>query len=129
EIELQSWSWSETNEGSHASNSGGGAGKAELHDFHFQMAINKASPELFLACATGKHIKEATLTCREAGGNQEEYLKIKFTDLLVSSFGTGGNGSAGKPVESINFNFARIDFSYAQQDKDGKLKPYITKCD
>src|SRR5436190_10812916 len=77
EIEIASWSWGEANDGSHASNTGGGSGRVALQDFNFAMVVNKASPELFLACATGKHIDEATLTCREAGGKQQEYLKIK----------------------------------------------------
>lgn len=126
EIELQSWGWSETNAGSHATGAGGGSGRVKLEDFSFQMTINKASPKLFLACATGKHIPEALLTCREAGGKQNEYLKIKFTDLLVSSFQTGGNPAAVKPLESISFNFAKIEISYAPQKNDGSLGPYVT---
>ena len=31
------------------------------------MHVNKASPQLLLACATGKHIKEAVLTARRGG--------------------------------------------------------------
>ncbi len=128
EIEIQSWSWGETNAGSHASNTGGGAGAVVMNDFTFTMTVNKASPDLFLHCATGKHIDEALLTCREAGGKQQEYLKIKFTELLVSSYQTGGGNGADtiKPLETITFNFSRIDFSYAPQEK-GDLKPYITK--
>ena len=119
EIEILSWSWGEANQGSHASNTGGGTGAVVMNDFNFQMNVNKASPELFLACATGKHIDEATLTCREAGGKQEEYLKIKFTELLISSFQTGGNAENIKPLETITFNFSRIDYTYAPQNKGG----------
>ena len=127
EIEIQSWSWGAANSGSHAANTGGGAGRVALNDFSFQMTVNKASPDLISACTTGKIIDEATLTCREAGGKQQEYLKIKFTELLISSYQTGGSGENIKPLESITFNFSRIDFSYAPQDKTGSLKPYITK--
>jgi type VI protein secretion system component Hcp len=45
-----------------------------------------------LACASGQHIKKAVLTCRKAGGEQEEYLKVTFSDLLVSSYHGGGAG-------------------------------------
>ncbi len=121
EIDLLSWSWGEANAGSHAAGGGGGAGKVAMQDFNFTMTINKASPKLFLACATGQHIKEALLTCRKAGKEQQEYLKIKFSDLLISSYQTGGSGGDVVPVDQISFNFAKIETSYAPQKADGKL--------
>lgn len=127
EIQLETWSWGETQGGSHAAGGGGGVGKVAMQDFNFSMVINKASPLLFLACAQGKSIKEALLTCRQAGGKQEEYLKVKFTELLISSYQTGGSGEAVKPIESITFNFTRIDMTYAPQKTDGGSGPPITK--
>ena len=75
EIEITSWSWG-VNQTSHAGGGGGGAGKSVPLDFTFGHRIDKASPKLMLACATGQHIKQATLTCRKAGGQQQEYIKI-----------------------------------------------------
>jgi type VI secretion system secreted protein Hcp len=101
-----------------------------MNDFAFTMKINKASPKLFLACATGQHIKEALLTCRKAGKEQQEYLKIKFNDLLVSSFQTGGSSGDVIPMESISFNFSKIEYSYAAQKPDGGLEsPLVHKYD
>lgn len=125
EIELESWSWSESNAGSHAGGSGGGAGKVHMQDFNFSMSVNKASPKLLLACAQGTHIPEALLTCRKAGKDQQEYLKIKFTDLLVSSYQTGGSSGAVVPIESISFNFTKIEYEYYPQKKDGTLGPKV----
>ncbi|HWD91498.1 MAG TPA: type VI secretion system tube protein Hcp [Verrucomicrobiae bacterium] len=122
EIDLESWSWGQTNAGTHSAGSGGGAGKVSMHDFNFTMKINKASPKLFLACATGQHIKEALLTCRRAGKDQQEYLKIKFSELLVSNFQTGGSGGEGVvPTDQISLNFGKIEISYAPQKGDGTL--------
>jgi type VI secretion system secreted protein Hcp len=79
-----------------------------MQDFHFVMRVNKASAKLFLACASGEHIASATLTCRKAGKEQQEYLTIKFSDLLVTSYQTGGSaGSDVVPMEQISLNFAR----------------------
>jgi len=126
EIEIQSWGWGETNSGSHSVGGGGGAGKVALQDFSFSMPVNKATPELFLACATGKHIPDALLTCRKSGGKQQEYLKIKFTDLLISSYQTGGDPGSVNSQDRISFNFAKIELSYAPQKKDGSLAAYAT---
>src|SRR5450432_358215 len=92
EIELMSFSWGEQNSGSFAGNMGGGSGKVNMQDFHYTVPINKSSPKLFLACACGEHIKSATLTCRKAGKTQQEFLKWKFTDLLISSYTVGYRG-------------------------------------
>ena len=122
EIDLESWSWGASNAGSHSGGGGGGSGKVSMQDFHFTMKMNNATPKLMLACATGDHIKEATLTCRKAGGTQQEYLKVKMSDLLVSSYQTGGSGGGGVvPTEQISLNFSKIEYEYAPQDEKGKL--------
>ena len=122
EIDLQSWSWGQAQRGSSATGGGGGAGKVHMQDFHFVMSINKASPKLMLACATGEHIKKAVLTCRKAGKEQQEYLKVSFTDMLISSYQTGGSGSSSiLPTDQISFNFAKIEFEYKEQKPDGTL--------
>jgi type VI secretion system secreted protein Hcp len=122
EIDLQSWSWSEHQSGAHAAGGGGGAGKVSMADFHFTMHTNKASPKLMLACATGEHIKKATLVCRKAGKEQQEYLKVVMSDLLISSYQTGGSGASSVlPLDQISLNFAKIEVEYKPQNPDGTL--------
>jgi len=126
EIELESWSFGETNSGSMSHSGGGGAGKVSMQDFHFTMYVNKASSKLFLACATGEHIKSAKLTCRKAGKEQQEFYKVTFSDLLVSSYQVGGSGGSSViPVDQISLNFSKIEIEYAEQKADGTLGPYI----
>jgi type VI secretion system secreted protein Hcp len=122
EIDISSWSWGEANAGTHAGGGGGGAGKVHMQDFSFTMKVNKASPKLFLHCATGTHIKEGLLTCRKAGKEQQEYLKIKFTNLLVSSYQTGGSEGNVVPTDQIALNFSKIEITYAPQKEDGSLE-------
>jgi len=121
-IELLSWSFGESNGGSFSSGGGGGAGKVAMQDFNFVMSVNKASPKLFLACATGQHIPKAELKCRKAGGGQQEYLKYTFSDVLISSFRTGGSqGSSVIPTDQISFNFAKVEVEYKEQKADGSM--------
>lgn len=121
EIDVESWSWGENNAGGHAYGGGGGAGKVSMQDFHFVMRTCKATPELMLACAEGRHIKEATLTCRKAGKEQQEYLKIKFSDLLISSYQTGGSSGEVVPMDQVSFNYSKIEYEYSPQKADGTL--------
>ena len=119
-IELQSFSWGAANPARAGAGAGGGAGKVALQDFSVAMHVNKASPHLFLACATGRHIKQATLVGRKAGKVQQEFLIYRFTDVLVSSYQTRGSDDV-QPMDEISFNFARIDVEYRAQKPDGSL--------
>lgn len=121
EIEIESFSWGESNTGRTSSGGGGGAGKVQMQDIHFTTKISKASPKLFLSCASGKHIKKATLIARKAGKEQQEFLKIEFTDVLVSSYQTGGSESDGLPTDQVSLNFTKIEFDYAPQNPDGSI--------
>ncbi len=123
EIEVESFSWGETNPHDRSSRAGGhGAGRVSWQDLHFTKLVDTASPLIALGCATGEHYKEATLTVRKQGGEQQDYYKIKLTDVLVSSYQCGGsNGSNSVPVDQFALNFAKINFDYFTQDKTGKL--------
>jgi len=124
EIQVLSFSFGESQAGTMAFGGGGGAGKVQMQDFHFMMNVNKASPKLFLACATGEHIPSAILTARKAGKDQQDYLIVKFTDLLISSFQTNGDSHANSlPMDSISFNFAAIKIEYKLQNEKGQLVP------
>ncbi len=122
-IELESWSWGESQSGGFSSASGGaGAGKVSMQDFHFVMRVNKASPKLMLACATGEHLKKATLICRKAGKDQQEFLKFTMTELLVSSYQTGGQGNSTLlPTDQISLAFGKIETEYKGQNEKGQL--------
>lgn len=121
EIDVLSWGWSQRNSGSHSGGGGGGVGHVDMEDFHVAMEINKSTPQVFLHCATGKPIKEALLTCRKAGGKQEEFLKFKFTHVVISSHNTTGAGGGTKPVDNITLNFSKLEVTYAEQSDSGPV--------
>lgn len=122
EIDLESFSWGETQTGSHSFGGGGGAGKVQMQDFHFVMKNCKASPKLFLACAEGEHIKKGVLVCRKAGKEQQEFLKVTMSDLLVSSYQTSGSSHGDEvPTDQVSLNFSKIEFEYKDQKADGTL--------
>jgi type VI secretion system secreted protein Hcp len=122
EIEVESWSWGEANPvPPGGSGSGGGAGKVQMQDFNFTARVSKASPNLMLACASGKHLKSAVLTARKAGKSQQEFLTFSLSDVLVSAYQIGGAGGEVVPGDSVSLNFAKIQVEYKQQDPDGSL--------
>jgi type VI secretion system secreted protein Hcp len=122
EIELVSFSWGETNPLAGGIGGGGSAGKVQIQDFSFTKRIDKSSPKLFLACAKGDHFKEAILVARKAGGPQQEFFKYRFTDVVISSYQTGGSAQAeDAPLDQISFGFGKIQVEYRPQKPDGSL--------
>jgi type VI secretion system secreted protein Hcp len=119
EIEVLSYSWGVTNAGSMASGTGGGEGKATFHDLSFVHNIDKASPVLMQACATGTHLKEATITHRKAGKDQHEYLIVKMNDVIITGVTHGGSGDGHS--ENVSLAFAKVNIEYKPQKPDGSL--------
>ena len=120
EIEVLSFSFGASNVRP-PGGSGGGAGKVEMSDFTFTARTSRASPILFQHCAQAKHIKQAILTVRKAGGSQQEYLKIKLNDVLISSYALDGDDEDPIPHDAFSLNFVKLSFDYAPQKSDGSL--------
>jgi type VI secretion system secreted protein Hcp len=139
EIQIESWSWGLSNSGSAHAGSGAGAGKVSMQDFHFAKALDKSTPLLMLACASGRHIQKAVLTARKQSGDAGfEFLKVTFTDVLVSSYsdktppieGTDANGQPvpfdNVPAETLSFNFHKIQLDYSYQKADGSAAATVS---
>lgn len=125
-IDVYSWSLGITNSGN-TLGGGLGAGKAQPSDFNFTMMTSKASPELFIKCCKGTHIPTATFISRKAGDKQQEYLQVKFYDLLVSSFHAGGSQGSAEAVDQISLNFSKMEYTYREQKPDGTLSGDMTQ--
>jgi len=122
EIDLESYSWGQSQSGTAGHGGGMGAGKVVPQDFHFVKKVDKGSPTLFIGCATGQHFKSAILTARKSGGGQQEYFKVTMSDVLVSSYQVGGSSSSDVvPMEQVSLNFAKLEMSYKEQKPDGSL--------
>jgi type VI secretion system secreted protein Hcp len=120
EIEVLSWSWGVTNAGPSRAG-GGGQGKASFHDLSFTHKIDKASPLLMRGCATGTHLKEATITHRKAGKGQQEFLIIKMSDVIITAVTQQDDSGEGTRMESVSMAFGKVDLEYKPQKPDGSL--------
>jgi type VI secretion system secreted protein Hcp len=121
EVEVLSWAWGVSQAGAIGQGGGGGQGKASFHDLDFTHHVDKASPLLLKACASGEHIKDATITVRKAGKGQLEFLIIKMTDIIVTSVAESGAGEGAGTAESVALRFAKVDLEYRPQKADGSL--------
>jgi len=126
EIRVLAWSWGVSNSGSAHLGAGAGSGKVNVQDLSVTKYIDKSSTDLMLAACNGKHFKEANLYVRKAGEKPLEYLKIKLTDVLITSVSTGGSGGEDLLTENLSLNFGAFKMEYTPQKKDGSGDSTLT---
>jgi type VI secretion system secreted protein Hcp len=119
QIEVLSFSWGVASLSAPGA-PGGAAGKPTFQDLSFVHNIDKASPLLLKACATGLRLKEATITHRKAGKGQQEFLIIKMNDVVITGVQHGGASSL-PASESVNMTFSKVELEYRPQRVDGSL--------
>lgn len=120
EIDVLAWSWGMSQSGTMHTLGGGGAGKVTVSDLSITKYVDKSSPVLMQYCSGGEQFKEGLLTVRKAGGKEPlEYLKIKMTEVIVTSYSTGGSGGQDMLTENVSLNFAEVDVEYQPQKQDG----------
>ena len=121
QIEVVSFSHGVQQEVSITASSAGGAtvGRSNHHDFSITKETDKATPVLLQRCCQGTHIPAVTLTLVRAGGEKKvPFMVYTMTNVLISSVSYGASDSM--PVETVTFNYGKIDWVYTQQKrKDG----------
>ncbi len=123
EIDVLAWSWGMTQSGSMHSGGGGGAGKVSIGDLSFTKYVDKATGNLMLHCAEGKHLNEAVLVVRKAGTSPLEYMVITLSKCMVTAISTGGAGGEDKLTENVTLNFGGVKVEYQYQKDDGSGAP------
>lgn len=118
-IELESFSWGLTRGGSFALGGGASVGKPRFSDFHIAKTLDKATPKLVLACASGEHIRNATMELTlETEERSRTFYRIEFENVVVTSFSQSGN-SGDLPMESVSFSYGKITIEYTELKPDG----------
>jgi len=120
-IEILGFSHGITQPASATRSSAGGASseRCDHADFVINKMLDKASPKLYEAACTGKHIKEITVELCRAGGDKMKYLDIHMEEVIISAVIPSGTakGEYGFPTEHVSFNYGRIKWTYTQQKR------------
>jgi len=119
EIEVLSYSWGGKGTVIHEAGGGAVGSKATFQDLQIVHHIDKATPKLLDSCASGVHIKEATITHRKTGKGQQEFLVIKMNDVIITGVTHGGDLQGSS--ETVTMAFAKVDLAYSPMKSDGSL--------
>lgn len=129
-IDILSWSWGMTQSGTTHLGPGAGSGKVNVQDITMVKYVDMATNELLKACAAGNHIPDATIeVCKASGADAPPipYLKIELTEVMITSYQTGGGGDGlDRVTETLGLNFAEYKVTYTSQNPDGTPGPAAT---
>lgn len=114
-IDIESFSWGIT------CDPAAPAGTRQHKPLTITKEIDKSSPLLMVACGgggdpTGLGVS-MTLVLNDPDRNGgKDYYKIEFSDVIVTSFQTGGASPDSKPTETISLNYEKITWTYIPAD-------------
>lgn len=80
--------------------------------------IDRASPKIYDACCTGRHIDEVVLEVCRSGGERLKYLEIRLEQVLISGVSIDGSPTHnGFPAETLELSYGKIRWIYTQQKR------------
>lgn len=119
EIEILSFSWGVAHPAPVTHGAHGRAARAQPSDVSFMVRSSVASPPLFLACATGRHLKQGIFVIETAGEQPFGFYTLTLTDVLVSSF--QASGSSEVPTDSFSLAFRTLRIKEIEQSPKGGI--------
>ena len=110
-IDVLSFSWG-TSLADGGRMAGGGAmtqaGKATGAPVQITKPVDKGTPLLYQACASGQHIGEVLVEFTTGGARDLKYLTVKMTDCLISSVQHGWSTGGTDHSENITINYSKL---------------------
>ena len=109
---LTAFGWSGLTSAVSSASGGGGSGKVQVGPVCFVKAVDAGTADIIKTAASGEHIKEVTFSIDRAAtgrvGGETNELKIKLTDVLISSYKTGAAGDVAGDEVVMSFQQADI---------------------
>lgn len=119
EIEVLTWSWGVINSVSSAGHVGAGLGRPAFQELHLVSRVGSASPHLFLACATGRHLRWATLTGVRPGQRRVDFLVYHLTEVVIGSTQHSSDEQEA-PLDRFAMSYRRVEVRYVPIGPDGR---------
>lgn len=125
-IDVLSWSWGSVREDRSGRRSSGQAPRAgSSGDISVTKQMDKASPKLAEACASGARARKVEIHLSAGGsdrGRSTTYLTYVLKDVMISSCQPSGTAGGDTPTETITLNFTEIEWTY-QEARRGERSP------
>jgi len=116
DIRVVGWQWSLTAGSALGSKQATGRRAYSALTVHKQ--IDSATTALMAALATNDEVKEAKLTLRRAGGEQEDFFIVKLEQARITSVQHSGEAD-GSTHETVTIAFTKVEVEYRPQKATG----------
>jgi type VI secretion system secreted protein Hcp len=116
DIEVTAWQW-----GVSANAALGGTAATARRSYQaltVHKSLDTATTALLAALATNDEVKEARLTLRRAGGEQEDFFSITLKDARIASLQHSGETDGGTR-ETVTIAFTKVQVEYRPQRTSG----------
>ena len=124
-IEIHSFEFSMAVPGS-ASGTSRRRGDVVANDIFITKSVDKSTPKLMEALTRNTVIGEVIIEVVRPTGNKETFYRYELTNVLVTSYQSGGEESGIKPGDVLSLNFEEIKVTYTEFDKStGSMKGNI----
>ncbi len=121
-IDLLSFQQTISRESSAASGSTRQRGAAVFGDIVLTKQLDKSTPKLQEAIASGKVFPSVEFElAADYGGSRATYLKYELKNVMVTSYSISGSAD-GVPTEQLSLNFEEIKVTYTEFDSSGASK-------
>jgi type VI secretion system secreted protein Hcp len=92
---------------------GAGAGKVEFNPLTIHKVVDKASPSLFSACASGRHFATAQLYLRQqAGPSGNIFLAYEFQMVFITKIDWSGSAGDQAPTETLTMEYGALVIAF-----------------
>jgi type VI secretion system secreted protein Hcp len=114
-----------------SASSGAGAGKETFHELVVHKAVDKSSPFLFTASASGGHFAAVQLYLRQtpatttATSKTVPFLAYEFQTAFVSKIEWDGGAAADRPAETVHLAYGALVVAYQATNVDGTPAPTV----
>lgn len=115
EIEVESFTWGESLPVTTGIATGGQTrtGRVTIRPLVVRARTGTATPELLLACASGRLVAQGRLAGRSSEGPGEDFLTITLTRVQVTSLTVAAEQPGGAPTDEVALSFDGIAMSVA----------------
>jgi type VI secretion system secreted protein Hcp len=117
QIEVGSWFWGSYSQPSPLA--GPAARRTTFSEFNFIKKVDKSSPGLLKACATGQHFDKAMLTIVNDSANRVEFYHFIMEDVVVTLDSLNAVGGMDDLLETVSLKYARVGAQYILLDLSG----------
>jgi type VI secretion system secreted protein Hcp len=120
QIDILSFTQSFINSSDFSSGGGGGAGKVQCGAITLMKDIDKSSPLLLKAVATGQHFKDGVISF-ESSNSLTDYYTITLSEVMVSELSQTDAADPNRIFEKLVLNAAAFEFKYMPQTIKGSV--------